>query len=198
MIAPYSYQPLDTSRQQIRLLKVVPAHSGQIDGHLRIFNFEDVPLFTALSYTWGPKGDEKSILIDGGSMLVRHNLYDFLEGFRSKENLTWIWIDQICINQDATKERNHQVQLMEQVYHGAEEVLIWLGRDEDDGTAFKPIETVEIGGQRQWSLQSDQALQKALNVPYWERHWIIQEIVLARTRHLCTAIRLFPGISGGT
>ena len=38
----------------------------------------------------------------------------------------------MCINQNDTLERSHQVSFMQSVYSSAEQTLIWLG--EDDGT----------------------------------------------------------------
>jgi hypothetical protein len=38
-----------------------------------------------------------------------------------------LWIDALCINQLSIGERNHQVGLMGEIYHGAQAVLVWLG-----------------------------------------------------------------------
>lgn len=42
------------------------------------------------------------------------------------------WADAICINQQDIYERNSQVLLMRHIYEGAEQVLIWLGKDPGD------------------------------------------------------------------
>jgi hypothetical protein len=42
-----------------------------------------------------------------------------------------LWVDAICINQEDTNEKNHQVQLMGDVYAQAICVIAWLGEDDD-------------------------------------------------------------------
>jgi len=43
-----------------------------------------------------------------------------------------LWIDQICINQDDEKEKTAQVNLMHQIYAGAEQAIVWLGPAADE------------------------------------------------------------------
>lgn len=45
----------------------------------------------------------------------------------TKETHGLYWIDALCINQQDTAERNHQVLLMSEVYSLADKVLVWLG-----------------------------------------------------------------------
>lgn len=51
------------------------------------------------------------------------------------------WIDAICINQNDLNERAQQVNMMYNIYHQAEEVVVWLGRhDESTHLAHTVIE----------------------------------------------------------
>jgi hypothetical protein len=43
----------------------------------------------------------------------------------------------VCINQDDLAERAGQVKLMGQIYRNAEVVVVWLGRDSPELSAFK-------------------------------------------------------------
>lgn len=43
------------------------------------------------------------------------------------------WIDQICINQGDSSEKNRQVPLMGEVYSKAGIVKAWLGEEAEDG-----------------------------------------------------------------
>lgn len=116
-----------------------------------------------------------------------------------------VWIDQICINQKDEKERNQQVRVMQDIYHRATTVLISLGEDFHDLAApvdrlltqignmvvlsrFRSprtrcfpegTELVELGlpgpADDSWL-----ALRKMLLLPYFERVWVIQEVVQAR------------------
>jgi hypothetical protein len=49
--------------------------------------------------------------------------------FRNITHQRVLWIDSICIDQNAIEERNHQVKLMGNVYQRANRVLIWLGEE---------------------------------------------------------------------
>jgi hypothetical protein len=70
------------------------------------------------------------------SFSIRQNLWEFLKrsasGILPFQNQNF-WIDQLCIDQTATEEKNHQVQMMGQIYAGAEQGISWLG-PESDGT----------------------------------------------------------------
>ena len=43
-----------------------------------------------------------------------------------------IWIDAICINQNDTAERSHQVLFMKDIYARASCVVVWIGSAADD------------------------------------------------------------------
>jgi Heterokaryon incompatibility protein (HET) len=43
-----------------------------------------------------------------------------------------LWVDQISVNQQDLEERASQVQLMKQIYEGAQKSIVWLGRPADD------------------------------------------------------------------
>ena len=45
-----------------------------------------------------------------------------------------MWIDQICIDQNNTNERNIQVLLMKKIFESAQKTLIWLGEEDEDTT----------------------------------------------------------------
>lgn len=136
----FKHEPLDTRRQQIRLVCITPASSGDIKCQLRNAYLEDdrTPDYRAVSYEWGPSSPLRRIYIDGQPLRVRQNLYAFLETFRTRlfkfqsnsiyeAETQWLWIDQICINQTVITERNHQVRLMSEIYSRAAYVYVWLG-----------------------------------------------------------------------
>jgi hypothetical protein len=203
----YQHEPLDVEKPQIRLLtfkKSSPDSSAtSIFVNLATFDLEKCPKYKALSYMWGPPTPNREIMINGCSFRIRENLWHFLNSLRNVtpdsagshrfHNLLehfpdffrqgYFWIDQICIQQYDTIERNHQVRRMGQIYQGASEVLIWLGTSDigDDG---KPIVS-----SKEWTTSVDLPVAssnpppKAMDLsrrPYWHRLWIIQEIMLAR------------------
>ncbi|KAH8680042.1 heterokaryon incompatibility protein-domain-containing protein, partial [Tricladium varicosporioides] len=135
----YSYQPLDASRSQIRLLKIDRSLSptAKVRCHLEVFDLYNAPHYTGLSYRWtylepdtaqrpSPEVTKKSMVVDGKLFYVSENLANFLEVFREQpqNEPIWLWIDQICINQEDIPERNQQIRLMSDIYIRCQTVII--------------------------------------------------------------------------
>ncbi|KAI9869595.1 MAG: hypothetical protein M1830_005317, partial [Pleopsidium flavum] len=114
-----------------------------------------------------------------------------------KDTKVTIWVDQLCIDQSNVEERNHQVRLMGRIYGKAQNVVVWLG-DEDDnsraglklarkilGLAVKTpdivlqgdnLESLGLPGRnsKEW-----RALGAFLRRPWFKRVWVIQEVVMS-------------------
>lgn len=190
-IPSFVYQPLDRSRDSLRLLILLPCEERNesiIRCGLIHSNFAEIPIYEALSYMWGASDQMQSILVDGTLVLVRQNLYDALSSLRSKEP-RYLWADALCINQENLDERRCQVALMDFIYEQASCVLIWLGKwckalYEDEPEASESVKNEEAAGAtRDWSPDEEDASEFCswiYNNPYWERLWIIQEMALAR------------------
>jgi hypothetical protein len=164
--------------------------------------------YYALSYRWGAPINEEpfksytnerveSIKIGDGELKVARNLLDFLIQVKEDEELKdkEFWIDAICINQDDDDERSYQVSnMMAEIYRRANSVIAWLG-DSDAHTkrAFDHISkvadrnivtSVGVPTGRRSSEHSDgdeacwEAIGKIFDRTYWNRSWIIQELVL--------------------
>jgi hypothetical protein len=202
----FKYRPLDTTRAQIRLL-LVTRNDDRIHCEIHTTELKDPALrlrYHALSYTWGPSTPTASIFIDGHPYFVPQNLFAFLEKFtylqansvalrhsdnrHTREGMPWlphtgyhssaetswiedfgpryIWIDQLCVDQSNTDERNHQVQLMSNIYRFASIVTVWLGTapESSHGEGCPEEEVVSI-----------------LRNPYFDRLWIVQELLLGRS-----------------
>ena len=123
----FLYTPLSQKETAGRLIQVLPAlHDNKLQ--LSLWNAEDLSdtKYTALSYMWGPGTDDKDILLNGKSFTTRRNLWDFLCIVRLQYPESPFWIDALCINQQDTCERNHQVQKMGDIYLTATSTIIWL------------------------------------------------------------------------
>jgi hypothetical protein len=177
----YKYQPLDRVRRQIRLLKIQFKEDSDaaIEGTLETHDLANLLPYRALSYTWGEPTPIHVIWVDGKPTKIRTNLFQFLSVYWSRRLNEYIWIDQLCIDQMSTSEKNHQVQMMADIYQKAFEVVIWLGVDEHQGQAAQII----INGQNpleanNWSRKT--SIQSLLDCKYWRRLWIVQEMILAQ------------------
>jgi Heterokaryon incompatibility protein (HET) len=184
----FEYQPL-TSSQEIRLI-ILKRNKTFSPLKCRIIHIELTPElpYLALSYTWGVSSPLKPLLVDGQELNIRPNLWSALWHLREDMRRSskcletrsfpkYMWIDAICINQDDITERNHQVQLMSQIFGCAKEVIAWLGLEADGSR----LAMEALQGVCEWHLWLDplRAISNLLNREYWTRIWIIQELGLA-------------------
>ncbi|KAK7192189.1 ankyrin repeat and sam domain containing protein 6 [Paraphaeosphaeria sporulosa] len=186
----YEYQPLDLNEAQIRLLCLERSDDSAIIASVERFNFDDTfPTYKAISYTWGENVNGCILHIEGRILPVGTNLYRLLQILRN-EGHGWLWIDQICIDQSNTKERNHQVRMMHQIYTRATGVIAWLG-DSVDGSdlAMQFIaDTAHEVIRASPEDHTDSSIQKGTRTalinlalrPYWSRLWILQEVIAAK------------------
>lgn len=186
------YRPLDTDRNEIRLVTLSPGHFED-DIHCILSNvpLNEKPPYEALSYVWGT-GSHRQIFIDGRPSLITSNLEVALRYLRHTSQPRVMWIDAICINQGDIPERNTQVMHMGDVYSGASRVIAWLGEeDEDSKLAFDALEALPGDAQSHWDFRQNTSLDKkflepkyaaAINSlfcrPWWHRIWTVQESLL--------------------
>ncbi|KAK4244284.1 heterokaryon incompatibility protein-domain-containing protein [Corynascus novoguineensis] len=221
-MGPYPYSPLDLGRPSIRLLRIQQEEWFD-DIICQLFEAcgdeeEGVP-YKALSYTWGgsqhrPVEGLPRVLVDGHEIGLTQNLYIALRQIRPRNRDLILWVDAICINQNNPQEKGHQVQHMGSIYKGAEEVLGWLGLEDDASDSLlglvswiesKATEATAMEHRDRWTelcyrhmdrwrannnpgvfLRMNQAFQTLLERPWFTRVWILQEIAHAKTaRILC-------------
>lgn len=175
---PYNYKPLDLEKQQIRLISLKPgAADSTVECNLQIFDVESAPPYIALSYTWGPPSPTAHILIEEEHFEMRENLHNFLLAYRNDDhNEYYIWVDQICISQGHTAERNHQVQMMSRIYKSCDLVIIWLGHESRD-----LVMSFNTSGTASQRFDYAKAL---LRHKYFGRLWVVQEMLLPRRAHV--------------
>lgn len=129
----YSYEPIDLSRDAIRLLRLSSYYHHPNEIRCEVFQAfisddERLP-YDALSYTWGGEVDKDSptIILNCQKVSVTRNLFDALYNLRQSTGDQILWVDALCINQTDPREKGHQVGQMRNTYEKAETVLVWLG-----------------------------------------------------------------------
>jgi Heterokaryon incompatibility protein (HET) len=182
----FTYSPLDTTLDGIRLVIVEPSISTKDVVRCRLVHvtFGQMPKYEALSYTWGTEEPKNSIFLNDKAFQVRDNLRDALVRLRLPDKERVLWIDAMCINQDDIQERNRQVRIMPHIYNRAQMVLVWLGSAED----YSATQRWETNTSIHFMLRhgSEVPVTRGLlfkemgGVDYWNRVWIIQEIGKAR------------------
>jgi hypothetical protein len=95
---------------------------------LETFSIDWLPAYYALSYCWGSLGRTAQISCNNEPLTISPTLLNGLAALEShlETSRQYLWIDQICINQDDLEERAYQVTLMQDIYSQAEKVIVWL------------------------------------------------------------------------
>jgi hypothetical protein len=211
---PYQYQDL-CHPDSIRVLELIPGTPGTaLECKLLEVRKSESPRFEALSYTWGAPVFPKRITeIEFANFLqITENLFDALQALRLHDSSRVLWIDAVCINQENTTEKNHQVAQMGDIYRDAEIVLVWLG-NEDCGNGVDELERIgrdcELYGfskifpfplrMRDHSAAEHltklvetcdgAAVNAFLDREWFERVWIVQEFILANDLILVSGSR---------
>jgi hypothetical protein len=176
-------------KRSIRLFQIIPGLPIRLT--LQQSDLNKNPTYQAFSYTWGDADDVEMIHVNGEQFTVRGNLYAFLEQLCLQGDTSTFWCDAICINQEDTLERNHQVGFMGHIYRDAQKVLVWLGEDQiftDDVLSIG----LEAGSwPRAKKIHCPKLplceyhffyyhLDYLLSAEYWYRTWIVQEFLLAQ------------------
>lgn len=118
-----------------------------------------------------------------------------------------LWVDQICINQNDESERARQVKIMKSIFQRAAMVLISLGEKfngaigtsvtklveqinevcnsskglfENPDLQFPKDEALQFWGLPCRADGSWPALSTTMNLPYFERVWVVQEVLVAK------------------
>lgn len=193
----YQYKELDQSKNEIRLMRLLPHeyHENSLSlppmCSLFIVSLDQVPEYEALSYTWGDPCELSHICLDGHRVEVRKNLEGALCQLRNRTTSKVLWIDAICIDQMNEEERGPQVAKMKIIYAYASKVLVWLGESLDNSDlAFSLLNDIHE------RLHNEASIQEILKSPeglknleglsllfsreYWSRVWVIQEVNFAR------------------
>lgn len=148
------------------------------------------PEYEALSYMWGSADNLNTIDIEGKEFRIGQNLWQALKQLRHSKVPRLLWIDAICINQDDTAERNHQVNQMSLIYSKAIRVIIWLGLEtEHSHQAISFLKMLRGLPVLEYDLLDFKAHWESVlglcQMEYWGRLWIIQEVLLASQIIVC-------------
>jgi hypothetical protein len=182
---PFSYDEMGLSETQIRLMRVNIDRDGYAIGWLERFEFHAAPPYRALSYMWGEQKSFENILVNNEAFKITETLHCFLKLYAARHPAEYIWIDQICIAQDTINERTAQVKLMSEIFKGSVEVMIWINPAdrlscwiENERDHYK----ANRDGQSTYMFKDCDKLVDLVRSKYWMRVWVLQEILLARTR----------------
>ncbi|KAN0104809.1 Heterokaryon incompatibility protein (HET) domain containing protein [Hyaloscypha variabilis] len=176
------YRPLDNSREEIRLLDLLPSleQGSPLRCRVRHSTIKDAE-YHALSYAWGGPTDREDIEVeyellghfsnnhttDVFGTTVGANLASALRHLRDKDLVFTLWADAICIDQGNNDEKSVQVQLMAKIYKTASQVIVWLGpAGEGSDEAIDAL--AEIGREAERFHFDDTIFSKMSDPSIWE------------------------------
>jgi hypothetical protein len=182
---------------EIRLVFLSAADEGHSLLHLTLGVFADdnCPDYETVSYTWGgEEGDysfSQPIFVGPfwDILFQTKNCIDMLRFVRPWQGIRTIWVDALCINQSDVDERGRQVAKMGQIFERCTKVIVYLGTDlapilpRGSFPSRHPLRRLGDGSVVP-RLRSSQTLRKAtleslLKRQYFNRIWVIQELLLA-------------------
>jgi hypothetical protein len=148
--------------------------------------------YDALSYSWDRQIPSHPIRIrkDGGgynNFLVTDNLKYALQNLRHISNERRFWVDAICINQTSHSDKNQQLPLMARIYTEADNVSVWLGREDATTAAafrlmkkIRVLEDFDVVVERNTTCEEWVAFHTLIKRSWFSRRWVVQEITMAR------------------
>ena len=163
--------------------------------------------YCALSYHWGNPHDTTTIFVNGVETQITKTLAEALRCLAQTNQFNGrfrLWDDALCIDQANHVECSEQVSMMRSFYSSAWSVFGFLGPEANgSGKALHLLTTLAkiydneekcervrenlMQGIHNHEPGSWLALNRLMLRPYWERLWIMQELVLGgyRTVLLC-------------
>lgn len=203
----YEYRPLEDGH--IRVFEIEPSTNkddpivGQLH-HIPLLEGRSDQGYITLSYAWGPTKPDGShltakVTCEGKPLRITSNLHEGLKEIREKarndaldddgcsgpqvyqrQGRTYLWVDAICIDQQDTDERGHQVQMMGQIYSSSSMVIVWLNNLPRQSEDYNTVRRLLLESLRDILSVStwleDNAMGRTFDGSGWfSRRWVIQE-----------------------
>jgi hypothetical protein len=192
----FQYEPI-TEPGIFRLLKLEPV-SNRMSVTLEHHSINTCPPYWAVSYCWGqPVLFDHALLVGISDIRITASCAQVLE-LLTPLRTRYLWIDAVCIDQSDLTDKVFQFPLMAQIYSNAQQVVGCLGTNAalpsvfpsllNQSFFFKLIQYLvfDFDGlthnprmHYMHRLHDWQAFNVLLAHPYWDRAWIVQELVHA-------------------
>ena len=157
---------------------------------------DDAPAFFALSYVWGTEKPTEILDIEQWVLKITLSLSILLHQLEARCDMRFIWVDQICINQQDDLEKAVQVKMMRDIYVSAHKVLLWLGPSTQGSDlamdSIAPLdESIGVLPRSHFSRDDIPSRLPGQDDPFWpalvdlyirpwyDRLWVLQEAILA-------------------
>ena len=145
-------------QRRLKLAFIQPStdFTARVECTTLVVDIAKAPTYKALSYAWGgsrkvisytredgppyaPDEDNDNsnptqdiVLVDGQETSIRQTLFHALQQIREPNTAVAIWVDAICTNREEMKKRAAWTLRMRDIYKYAEEVIVWLGKGDEE------------------------------------------------------------------
>ena len=147
--------------------------------------------------------------VDQSMLTITPSLSILLHQLEARSDGRFIWIDQICINQQDDVEKAIQVKMMRDVFVSAHKVLVWLGPSTKDSDlamdSIAPLDgAIGVLPQSWFALDAIRSRLSGQDDPIWpaladlytrswyDRLWVLQEAILAKDIEVLCGNRSMP------
>ena len=186
-IAIHDFEYEHITEHHIRLLRVLPERSeGDLIQCELWHAARDDTKYYCLSYLWGSEDYDQDIIVNNGTLRVRHNLWSFLDEASRMHGQPAFWVDAICIDQTNKYEKSLMVAMMNSIYASAGSTCTWLGPESPSlhmrqkvSTYNKNFEALNVFNHSWDPDEEDFRMHTLLTHEYFNRSWIFQETLLA-------------------
>lgn len=196
----YRHFPLADAKRQIRLLRL-HGGLGNVQGTLINVPLDTAMSYEAISWAWDTPAEQgtNTLLIEGMELGISPNMYRILSLLVPIRSNRLLWIDAICIDQTSRAEKQDQIPLMTEIYASAERVVAFPGEGPLADLAAESIGDLDLHLATRFSPQMFPHVDRSDHFPYrdrqkawtaffqlvqlrfWTRAWIIQELVVAKS-----------------
>ncbi|KAK6595880.1 hypothetical protein H4I96_10199 [Botrytis cinerea] len=146
--------------------------------------------YSALSYVWGDANNRKTVSVEEKPLLVTASLDSALRHLQDRKKDVMIWADGICINPSDYEEKNTQVNLMALIYEVASHIIIFLGETTPEGDKIFELllpqyhlshdsDAFDLESKEDMESKIHDLIRHVLDMPWFRRIWILQELVLS-------------------
>ncbi|KAL9616847.1 MAG: hypothetical protein Q9160_008303 [Pyrenula sp. 1 TL-2023] len=178
------------STDEIRFLCLTKVDDVNLPIHmtLDVFPNDACPEYEAVSYAWGGEdGDNTSChpvyVGDFWDILLQtKNCWTMLRYMRTRISIPSVWVDAICINQRDMTERDAQAAKMGTIYQRCMRVVVYLG----DSIVYSNSSNRPSHPRRYNLHDFDDVIPSSvidlkglLELRYFSRVWVVQELLLA-------------------
>ena len=179
-----SYTPIRPGYGEIRLLKLNPGREKQpLTGELATVRLSDKQKFAALTYCWeplrtyGPFCD--TIRINNERVHITRALGQLLRKLRQQEAAQFLWIDEVCVNHDQKGEKSAKLQVVNEIFRSAEQVIAYLEMPQAYKNRFDRERIGKLNSKLP-DLEHGLIANEPGKHEWWKRAWAVPELLAAR------------------